>query len=288
MLEFALITPVMPQHPSPTLTGKCRSPLLLAGLLLLVQGCTTTPPKPAKTAYAEAEAAFLAHDYQHTKAIVGPRAIAGEQWAQYTLGYMYYYGQGVALDRQMAKQWIERAAKQGYAPAQYALERIYSQQPPPDASSNSPTNEGVVPGAAAVLDKQQLEQPSSQAAAIKAMPTPAANTMIPAAGSHTGQADIGIKGHSWIAAQDPQQFTVQLIGFGNETAAVRYIHNNHLESQAAYYSTMRSGRPWFAVIYGRFPSRDAAHQALERLPSAQRNASPWVRRFRDIQALSAP
>jgi septal ring-binding cell division protein DamX len=261
---------------------------LLAGLLSILQGCTATPPRPVETAYAEAEAAYLAHDYQRTKAIVGPRAIAGEPWAQYTLGYMYYYGQGVALDSQMAKHWIQLAAKQNYAPAQYALDRMTSQQPPRDVSMDSSISDGVVSGVAAGMDKQQAAQPSSQPMATTTSPTPPATIMGPAGASQTEQADNGIKGHNWIAAQDPQQFTVQLIGFGNEMAAIRYIHNNHLESQSAYYSTRRFGRPWFAVIYGKFSSRDAAHQALKRLPSVLRSASPWVRSFRDIQALSTP
>lgn len=109
---FALKKSVLSQQPRLTPTGKCRFPFLLLGLILLVQGCATPPPKPAETAYSEAKAAYLAHDYQRSLAIVGPRAIAGEAWAQYTLGYMYHYGQGVVLDKQMAKQWIQRAAKQ--------------------------------------------------------------------------------------------------------------------------------------------------------------------------------
>ena len=297
MLKFALNASVEPQKSRPTRSGKWRSPILLAGLLLLIQGCATPPPKLAETPYAEAKAAYLAHDYQRTLDIVGPRAIAGEAWAQYTLGYMYHYGQGVALDRPMAKQWIQRSAKQGYAPAQDALEHISSQQPATDVNINSSTNEDVIPGAAAGMDKQQPEQPPSQAMTTTAIPeasapppipAPVASAMIPAGASQTEQIENGIKDHDWIAAQDPQQFTVQLIGFSSEMAAIRFIHDNHLESQAAFYSTMRSGRPWFAVVYGKFSSRDAAHQALERLPSALRNASPWVRSFRDIQALSAP
>lgn len=297
MRIFALITSVVPQQPQLTFMGKCRFPFLLLGLLLLVQGCATPPPKPAESPYAEAKAAYLAHDYQRTLAIVGPRAIAGEAWAQYTLGYMYHYGQDVAVDKQMAKQWIKRAAKQGYAPAQHALQRISSQPPPMDANVNSPANEGMEPGAAAGPDKQQPQQPPSEATATPAMPEAsappsmparAASAMSPAGASQTEQMGNDIKGHDWIAAQDPQQFTVQLIGFGSEAAVIGFIHNNHIESQSAYYSTLRAGQPWFAVVYGKFSSRDAAHQALERLPSSLRSASPWVRSFRDIQALFAP
>ena len=287
LLKLGLTMPMAPQLPRLTFTGKRRFLFLWAGLLLLVQGCATSPPKPAETAYAQAKTAYLTHDYRRALAIVGPRAIAGEPWAEYTLGYMYHYGQGVAVDRRMAKQWIQRAAKQGYAPAQHALARIATPLPPMDANGTSPANEGVVAGQATGPDKQQREQPSPQATTTTTVPAPAADTG-PTGALQPAQTGKGIKDHGWIAAQDPQQYTVQLIGFSSEMAAIRYIHDNHLESQAAYYSVMRAGRPWFGVVYGKFPSKDAARQALGRLPSTLRGASPWVRSFGDIQALSAP
>ncbi len=86
-------------------------------------------------------------------------------------------------------------------------------------------------------------------------------------------------------AQDPQQYTVQLIGSSSEAAVIRFIRKHGIEKESAYYSTMRNGQPWFTVVYGSYPSREVAHQAVQRLPPSLRNASPWLRSFRDIQAL---
>ena len=130
MPDHASITPEAGLRPSPTPRTKRRWPILLGGIMLLLQGCATTPsPPPSDEARTQAKIAYLLSDYQRTLAIVLPRAEAGEAWAQYTLGYMYYYGHGVRQDRKTAKRWIESAAAKGYAPAQQAMLRLSA--PPP-------------------------------------------------------------------------------------------------------------------------------------------------------------
>ena len=234
-------------------------------------------------------------------------------------------------DKQLAKQWIQRAARQGYAPAQQALQHMSSQQTSVAANIQSSPNEDSIINAIPGPNKQHLEQPTSKAMSTTSSQEPSAGlsteskaaTMGVITSPHTEatrpmpmtEPQIGnqsptqvhttgglsapaatitepavseIKGTDWIAAQDSQQFTLQLSGFSNEAAAIRFIRKNHLEAQSAYYSTMRAGRPWFAVIYGRFSNRDAAHYALERLPSALRSASPWIRSFHEIQMLVTP
>src|SRR5579872_4115846 len=53
-----------------------------------------------------------------------PLACDGNAEAQYAIGYMYYYGQGVAQDTDVGHFWISRSAAKGYPPAQKALEMI--------------------------------------------------------------------------------------------------------------------------------------------------------------------
>ena len=116
-----------------------RWPLLVGGILLLFQGCATNPSppvSPSDEARTQAKIAYLLSDYQRTLAIVLPRAEAGDPWAQYTLGYMFYYGRGIAQDRQKARSWIESAAANGYAPAQQALQRLSAPPPMPAAGDN--------------------------------------------------------------------------------------------------------------------------------------------------------
>lgn len=359
MREIASKMSVEPQQACLRKTNKRSAPLLLGCLILLLQGCATTPPapNPSEAARAQAKAAYLANDYKRTLTIVEPLAIAGEGWAQYTLGYMYHYGRGVAMDRQMSKQWIERAAQQGYAPAQEALQRIslpQSKQKEEMGSAAKPpltdVKDGAAPAATITEQKQESVRPTSQtatdiaaAAPTDAVPvttgaptnpaeqsepvvqppappsqqtaqngsTPPAPTLstpprptVPAATTEspaspppsampstppqalvTNPAENGVNGRNWIMAQDPQQYTVQLIGSSSEAAVIRFIRKHGIEQEAAYYSTTRNGQPWFTVVYGSFPSREAAHQAAQRLPPSLRNASPWLRSFRDIQAL---
>lgn len=45
--------------------------------------------------------------------------------AQYSLGYMYYKGEGVPQNYDKAAKWFRRAADQGHPEAQYVLGRMY-------------------------------------------------------------------------------------------------------------------------------------------------------------------
>lgn len=56
-----------------------------------------------------------------------PVAYAGRPEAQYAVGYMYFYGYGVALDYESGVFWISHAAECHYAPAVDALYLIHHQ-----------------------------------------------------------------------------------------------------------------------------------------------------------------
>jgi len=53
-----------------------------------------------------------------------PIACDGNPDAQYAVGYMYYYGLGVAQDTDVGHFWIQRAANRRYVPAIRALQMI--------------------------------------------------------------------------------------------------------------------------------------------------------------------
>lgn len=57
-----------------------------------------------------------------------PLAADGRAEAQYAIGYMYYYGLGVAQDTETGYFWIRRAADKGYPPAIKALGMISNQE----------------------------------------------------------------------------------------------------------------------------------------------------------------
>ena len=64
---------------------------------------------------------FRVQDYRQAFIRLLPEAKAGQADAQYAVGYMYYYGQGVVENRKKAWYWIERAANAGQSDAVSAL-----------------------------------------------------------------------------------------------------------------------------------------------------------------------
>ena len=64
---------------------------------------------------------FQVQNYRQSFIRLIPEAQKGQPDAQYAVGYMYYYGQGVVEDRKQAWYWITRAAKAGQTDAQSAV-----------------------------------------------------------------------------------------------------------------------------------------------------------------------
>jgi TPR repeat protein len=67
--------------------------------------------------FSEGIHSFQVQDYRQAFIRLMPEAKAGNPDAQYAVGYMYYYGQGVVEDRTKAWYWITCAAKAGQADA---------------------------------------------------------------------------------------------------------------------------------------------------------------------------
>ena len=69
--------------------------------------------------------AYESGDYATALAIFTALAEAGHTEAEYKLGLMYYYGEGVTKDHEEAAEWISRAASAEFADAQNTLGEMY-------------------------------------------------------------------------------------------------------------------------------------------------------------------
>lgn len=98
--------------------------ILLFILVMIEVACTSH----INTNLAEGINSFRAQDYRRAFIRLKPEAEKGQADAQYAVGYMYYYGQGVVEDREKAWTWINRAAKAGQPEAVAAL-AILSREP---------------------------------------------------------------------------------------------------------------------------------------------------------------
>jgi TPR repeat protein len=95
-------------------------------LLLLLAGCSTTgdtrsPGESPEAVLQQAKQAYFEQRYTDVFELVFPLAVAGNDQAQYTLGYLYHHGLGVEKNDRQAMSWIQRAAAQGNKKALEAL-----------------------------------------------------------------------------------------------------------------------------------------------------------------------
>lgn len=77
--------------------------VILIIAISLIGGCRTISLR-------EGIESFRAQDYRTAFIRLKPEAVRGQPDAQYAVGYMYYYGQGVVEDRKQAWYWINQAA----------------------------------------------------------------------------------------------------------------------------------------------------------------------------------
>ena len=90
---------------------------------------------------------------------------------------------------------------------------------------------------------------------------------------------------SWIWSQDPRYFTLQLMGAREIASVKKFLRQyRHLDGHAIYFHTRHDGRDWYAVVFGVYPDKQKAREAIKRLPAALQKASPWIRSFASIHA----
>jgi len=93
----------------------------LAASLMLVAMLGTAAGGP----FEDAVLAYKKGDYETALQLFRPFADDGRADAEYTLGFMYFSGKGVAPDYAEAARWFRLAAEQGRADAQHALGHLY-------------------------------------------------------------------------------------------------------------------------------------------------------------------
>lgn len=110
-------------------------------------------------------------------------------------------------------------------------------------------------------------------------PEPVAKPSQPAQQSMTASAQ-----EQTILSWKPAEYTIQLLGVSSEKAARDYIAAQSNRGDLLMFKSKRQGRDWFVVITGRFANSAQARQAIANLPASQRDAGPWPRDVKTIQA----
>jgi DamX protein len=90
---------------------------------------------------------------------------------------------------------------------------------------------------------------------------------------------------SWLLAQPETSFSLQLLGSRNAESITSYIQQHNLDlQQSAVYKGMYKGAEWYVLLYGVYPSRQAAIDARATLPAAVRSEKPWPRTLKTVHS----
>jgi len=81
-------------------------------------------------------------------------------------------------------------------------------------------------------------------------------------------------------------YTLQLLGARKEENIKQFIAAHALKENVYTFKTQLSGKDWFVVVYGDYPTKQAAIEAAHHLPRSlkQENLKPWAREFKSVQA----
>jgi TPR repeat protein len=174
-------------------------------------------------------------------------AEVGYPYAQHNLGVLYLEGKGVKKSKDEAIYWLQIASLQGVKQANVLLEELGQQ--------------------AAPKDKTHQTKPKKRYHGAK----------LP------GDAPDKTKGSSWLAAQNPEHYTLYLAGSYDLASLMSVAQSIPNQSDVAFYEVNFKGRSWFTLIYGEYENAQSAKKALKKLPDEIQKWSPLVRKFADMQ-----
>ena len=90
---------------------------------------------------------------------------------------------------------------------------------------------------------------------------------------------------SWLLDQNSSFYTLQVLGVRNEEWLLNFIKVHKLlqTQNVAYYKTVYKGQQWYPLLYGVYPTKSEAAEAVKELPDKVQESIPWIRKILAIQ-----
>ncbi|BCX88135.1 DamX protein [Methylomarinovum tepidoasis] len=137
--------------------------------------------------------------------------------------------------------------------------------PPSPETVTEPVAESPPPDAAPEAE------PVAKIATAEAQPLTPAEILV----------SLGVHTSDWLLQQPERHFTLQIAAFDKLEDLAGFVREHPGLQPLAYYRKQRRGRAWYPLLYGVFPTLEAARQAQAKLPPGLKK--PWLRRLRSVQ-----
>jgi len=86
----------------------------------------------------------------------------------------------------------------------------------------------------------------------------------------------------FLLLQPDSNYVIQLIGLSKEQSVKTFI-NDHKLSDARYYRSYLSSKPWYIVVTGNYNTNKEASEARSLLPEALSQNGPWMKQIKAIK-----
>jgi DamX protein len=94
-----------------------------------------------------------------------------------------------------------------------------------------------------------------------------------------------IKGEDWLRYQNPNAYTIQVLGAHDQETLKKFLAQHPL-ADVAMFKTSYHDKNWYVLVHGIYSNRSTALAALEKLPvSLRQSTQPWARTLASIQKL---
>jgi len=90
---------------------------------------------------------------------------------------------------------------------------------------------------------------------------------------------------SWLLDQNSSYYTLQVLGVRKEELLLDFINRYQLlqKKNMAYYKTAYKGKQWYPLLYGVYPTKSEAAEAVKELPDKVQKSIPWIRNLSAVQ-----
>jgi septal ring-binding cell division protein DamX len=92
-----------------------------------------------------------------------------------------------------------------------------------------------------------------------------------------------VVGSDWLKTRKPAHYTLQLVGARDRRAVEKFVRDYAIAKPFAIFERDLKGKPWYSLVAGDYPNRDAAIAARGLLPKRLERSGVWPRTFDSIQ-----
>lgn len=282
---------------------------LSCAVYLCVAQNVAAQTQPESPDYSAGMSAYMANDFEAAQNYWQRAAQANDGRAMFNLGLLHERQKVAGASAETADQWFQRAGNAGYAAADYhlALRReamgmaseadglfkraaaggyflaqerlgIVSSQVPDSAATSSQAS----------VSQGQPNRPT-QAYGGAVVPSVSQQSALPSASTSPQPSPQNTartyQRENWLLQQVAEHWTIQMLAFSDEAKVRNFIDDHGLHRNAAYFAERRGDAVIYKLVYGAYPSKEAADSARSGFTAALKEHGPWLRPLRAVQAV---